>query len=58
MVTFDFHLVFICIVCVSYGHSLDSDGHWIIGADQRDIPGLDDKLKKFHLNPESVKITY
>uniref|UniRef100_A0A8K9XTY9 [phosphatase 2A protein]-leucine-carboxy methyltransferase n=1 Tax=Oncorhynchus mykiss TaxID=8022 RepID=A0A8K9XTY9_ONCMY len=32
---------------------LNSDGHWIIGADQRDIPGLDDKLKKFHLNPES-----
>uniref|UniRef100_A0A4W5K2Z3 Leucine carboxyl methyltransferase 1 n=1 Tax=Hucho hucho TaxID=62062 RepID=A0A4W5K2Z3_9TELE len=34
------------------GHSLDSDRHCIIGADLRDIPGLDDKLKKFHLNPK------
>lgn len=34
------------------GHSLDSDRYCIIGADLRDIPGLDDKLKKFHLNPE------
>uniref|UniRef100_A0A8K9X3B9 [phosphatase 2A protein]-leucine-carboxy methyltransferase n=1 Tax=Oncorhynchus mykiss TaxID=8022 RepID=A0A8K9X3B9_ONCMY len=32
--------------------SLLLNGHWIIGADQRDIPGLDDKLKKFHLNPD------
>lgn len=34
------------------GHSLDSDRYCIIGADLRDISGLDEKLKKFQLNPE------
>ncbi|XP_067100750.1 leucine carboxyl methyltransferase 1 isoform X2 [Osmerus mordax] len=34
------------------GHSLDSDRYCIIGADLRDISGLDEKLKKFHLDPE------
>lgn len=33
-------------------HSLDSDRYCIIGADLRDISNLDDKLKKFQLNPE------
>ncbi|KAG7226460.1 hypothetical protein INR49_013872 [Caranx melampygus] len=33
-------------------HSLDSDRYCIIGADLRDISGLDEKLKKFQLNPE------
>ncbi|TWW81520.1 Leucine carboxyl methyltransferase 1 [Takifugu flavidus] len=32
--------------------SLDSDRYCIIGADLRDISALDEKLKKFHLNPE------
>uniref|UniRef100_G3P393 Leucine carboxyl methyltransferase 1 n=1 Tax=Gasterosteus aculeatus aculeatus TaxID=481459 RepID=G3P393_GASAC len=32
--------------------SLDSDRYCIIGADLRDISSLDDKLKKFQLNPE------
>uniref|UniRef100_A0AAY5KFB5 Leucine carboxyl methyltransferase 1 n=1 Tax=Esox lucius TaxID=8010 RepID=A0AAY5KFB5_ESOLU len=34
------------------GHCLDSDRFCIIGTDLRDIPGLEEKLKKFHLNPE------
>ncbi|XP_061665910.1 leucine carboxyl methyltransferase 1 isoform X3 [Syngnathoides biaculeatus] len=33
-------------------HSLDSDRYCIIGADLRDIATLDEKVKKFHLNPE------
>ncbi|KAL6095306.1 lcmt1 [Pungitius sinensis] len=33
-------------------HSLDSDRYCIIGADLRDVSSLDDKLKKFQLNPE------
>ncbi|KAF3853338.1 hypothetical protein F7725_014026, partial [Dissostichus mawsoni] len=33
-------------------HSLDSDRYCIIGADLRDISNLDEKLKKFQLNPE------
>uniref|UniRef100_A0A7N8WSM3 Leucine carboxyl methyltransferase 1 n=1 Tax=Mastacembelus armatus TaxID=205130 RepID=A0A7N8WSM3_9TELE len=33
-------------------HSLDSDHYCIIGADLRDISNLDEKLKKFQLNPE------
>uniref|UniRef100_A0A671VIJ9 Leucine carboxyl methyltransferase 1 n=1 Tax=Sparus aurata TaxID=8175 RepID=A0A671VIJ9_SPAAU len=33
-------------------HSLDSDRFCIIGADLRDISNLDEKLKKFQLNPE------
>uniref|UniRef100_A0A674MEG0 Leucine carboxyl methyltransferase 1 n=1 Tax=Takifugu rubripes TaxID=31033 RepID=A0A674MEG0_TAKRU len=32
--------------------SLDSDRYCIIGADLRDISALDEKLKKFHLNPD------
>ncbi|KAG7491823.1 hypothetical protein MATL_G00008340 [Megalops atlanticus] len=34
------------------GHSLDSDRYCIFGADLRDIPGLEDKLKKFHMDPK------
>ncbi|XP_056153411.1 LOW QUALITY PROTEIN: leucine carboxyl methyltransferase 1 [Lampris incognitus] len=34
------------------GHSLDSDRYCVIGADLRDISNLDEKLKKFQLNPE------
>ncbi|KAJ7984714.1 hypothetical protein DPEC_G00357620 [Dallia pectoralis] len=34
------------------GHCLDSDRFCIIGTDLRDIQGLDEKLRKFHLNPE------
>uniref|UniRef100_A0A8C9SEP3 Leucine carboxyl methyltransferase 1 n=1 Tax=Scleropages formosus TaxID=113540 RepID=A0A8C9SEP3_SCLFO len=34
------------------GHSLDSDRYCIIGADLRELPSLDEKLKKFQLNPE------
>lgn len=33
-------------------HSLDSDRYCIIGADLREISSLDEKLKKFQLNPE------
>ncbi|KAM7371067.1 hypothetical protein PAMP_010564 [Pampus punctatissimus] len=33
-------------------HSLDSDRYCIIGADLRDVSNMDEKLKKFHLNPE------
>ncbi|KAF3704628.1 Leucine carboxyl methyltransferase 1 [Channa argus] len=33
-------------------HSLDSDRYCIIGADLRDVSNLDEKLKKFQLNPE------
>lgn len=33
-------------------HSLESDRYCIIGADLRDISSLDEKLKKFQLNPE------
>lgn len=36
----------------SDAHSLDSDRFCIIGADLRDISGLDEKLKKFQLNTE------
>ncbi|KAL1264279.1 hypothetical protein QQF64_004634, partial [Cirrhinus molitorella] len=34
------------------GHSLDSDRYCIIGADLRDLPALEEKLKKFQINPE------
>uniref|UniRef100_A0A8C1BFX5 Leucine carboxyl methyltransferase 1 n=1 Tax=Cyprinus carpio carpio TaxID=630221 RepID=A0A8C1BFX5_CYPCA len=34
------------------GHSLDSDRYCIIGADLRDLPTLEEKLKKFQINPE------
>lgn len=34
------------------GHSLDSDRYCIISADLRDLPTLEDKLRKFHINPE------
>ncbi|XP_034050221.1 leucine carboxyl methyltransferase 1 [Thalassophryne amazonica] len=34
------------------GHNLDSDHFCIIGADLRDIASVDEKLKKFQLNPE------
>ncbi|XP_066545264.1 leucine carboxyl methyltransferase 1 [Amia ocellicauda] len=34
------------------GHSLDSDRYCIIGADLRDLPGLEEKLKAFQLKPE------
>uniref|UniRef100_A0A672Q0U0 Leucine carboxyl methyltransferase 1 n=1 Tax=Sinocyclocheilus grahami TaxID=75366 RepID=A0A672Q0U0_SINGR len=34
------------------GHSLDSDRYCIIGADLRDFPTLEEKLKKFQINPE------
>ncbi|KAL2078159.1 hypothetical protein ACEWY4_025844 [Coilia grayii] len=34
------------------GHSLDSDRYCIIGADLRDLRGLEEKLKKFQLNTE------
>ncbi|XP_023665029.2 leucine carboxyl methyltransferase 1 isoform X1 [Paramormyrops kingsleyae] len=34
------------------GHSLDSDRYCIIGADLRDLASVNDKLKKFQLNPE------
>ncbi|XP_051530303.1 leucine carboxyl methyltransferase 1 isoform X2 [Myxocyprinus asiaticus] len=34
------------------GHSLDSDRYCIISADLRDLPTLEDKLKKFQLNPD------
>lgn len=44
--------VFVC----SDAHSLDSDRYCIIGADLRDISNLDEKLKKFHLNPEYVNM--
>lgn len=33
-------------------HSLDSDRYCIISADLRDLPTLEDKLRKFHINPE------
>ncbi|KAM4525985.1 leucine carboxyl methyltransferase 1 [Fundulus diaphanus] len=33
-------------------HALDSDRYCIIGADLRDVSGLDEKLKKFQLDPE------
>uniref|UniRef100_A0A671LSW7 Leucine carboxyl methyltransferase 1 n=1 Tax=Sinocyclocheilus anshuiensis TaxID=1608454 RepID=A0A671LSW7_9TELE len=33
-------------------HSLDSDRYCIIGADLRDFPTLEEKLKKFQINPE------
>ncbi|KAK5622967.1 Leucine carboxyl methyltransferase 1 [Crenichthys baileyi] len=33
-------------------HVLDSDRYCILGADLRDISSLDEKLKKFQLNPE------
>ena len=38
----------------SDGQSLDSDRYCIIGADLRDVANLDEKLKKFQLNPEYV----
>lgn len=34
------------------GHSLDSDRYCIISADLRDLPTLEDKLKKFQINSE------
>ncbi|XP_062859884.1 leucine carboxyl methyltransferase 1 [Trichomycterus rosablanca] len=34
------------------GHSLDSDRFCIIGADLRDLQGLEEKLRKFHINTE------
>ncbi|CAG5910799.1 leucine carboxyl methyltransferase 1 isoform 1-T1 [Menidia menidia] len=34
------------------GQSLDSDRYCIIGADLRDISNMDEKLKKFQLDPE------
>ncbi|XP_012694349.1 leucine carboxyl methyltransferase 1 [Clupea harengus] len=34
------------------GHCLDSDRYCIIGADLRDLPDLEDKLKKFQMNAE------
>ncbi|KAJ3608054.1 hypothetical protein NHX12_025104 [Muraenolepis orangiensis] len=37
---------------VADGHSLDSDRYCIIGADLRDVVTLDEKLKRFQLNPE------
>ncbi|KAJ0060095.1 hypothetical protein NL108_003923, partial [Boleophthalmus pectinirostris] len=36
----------------SDANSLDSDRYCLIGADLRDISSLDEKLKKFQLNPE------
>ena len=42
--------MFVC----SDSHSLDSDRYCIIGADLRDISTMDEKLKKFQLNPEYV----
>ncbi|XP_014330448.1 leucine carboxyl methyltransferase 1 isoform X1 [Xiphophorus maculatus] len=33
-------------------HVLDSDRFCIIGADLRDVPGLDEKLRRFQLDPE------
>lgn len=39
---------------VADAHSLSSDRYCIIGADLRDISNLDEKLKKFQLNPEYV----
>lgn len=44
-------LVQLC-VSLTEGHSLDSDRYCIIGADLRDLPGLEEKLKKFQINPE------
>lgn len=44
----------VCVFVCSDAHSLDSDRYCIIGADLRDISGLDEKLKKFQLNPEYV----
>ncbi|KAA0725286.1 Leucine carboxyl methyltransferase 1 [Triplophysa tibetana] len=34
------------------GHNLDSDKFCVISADLRDLSTLEDKLKKFHINPE------
>ncbi|XP_076154540.1 leucine carboxyl methyltransferase 1 isoform X1 [Alosa pseudoharengus] len=34
------------------GHSLDSDRYCIIGTDLRDLPNLEEKLKKFQMNVE------
>lgn len=34
------------------GHNLDSDRYSIIAADLRDLPGLEGKLRKFHINTE------
>uniref|UniRef100_A0A8C1TD97 Leucine carboxyl methyltransferase 1 n=1 Tax=Cyprinus carpio TaxID=7962 RepID=A0A8C1TD97_CYPCA len=39
-------------VSLTDGHSLDSDRYCIIGADLRDLPTLEEKLKKFQINPE------
>ncbi|KAG9334797.1 hypothetical protein JZ751_006546 [Albula glossodonta] len=33
-------------------HSLDSDRYCVVGADLRDLPALEDKLKKFHMSPD------
>lgn len=42
-------------VFLTDGHSLDSDRYCIISADLRDLPTLEDKLKKFQINPEYVR---
>lgn len=39
----------------SDAHSLDSDRYCIIGADLRNISDMEEKLKKFQLNTESVE---
>lgn len=44
-------------VCISFdaltdGHNLDSDRYCIISADLRDLPGVEEKLRKFHINTE------
>lgn len=44
-------LLNVCLLLLDT-QSLDSDRYCIIGADLRDISTLDEKLKKFHLNPE------
>ena len=41
--------------CRSDGQSLDSDRYCIIGLDLRDVVTLDEKLRRFQLNPEYVK---
>uniref|UniRef100_A0A8C1BGQ2 Leucine carboxyl methyltransferase 1 n=2 Tax=Cyprinus carpio TaxID=7962 RepID=A0A8C1BGQ2_CYPCA len=48
--TVTFHLF--NFVSLTDGHSLDSDRYCIIGADLRDLPTLEEKLKKFQINPE------
>lgn len=55
-ILYNFLTVYICVFVCSDAHSLDSDRYCIIGADLRDISNLDEKLKKFHLNPEYVNM--